>query len=135
MDIQRLKDLVDRFSGSALEEMRLSMDGMDIAIRFAADTATSVSGAVTQTPAMEKTTTVQAPMAGLVYLSPAPGAEPFVSVGQSVEAGQTLVLIEAMKSMIPLTAPIAGTVAAIDIDDGATCRAGQVLLTLFGDAA
>ena len=55
---------------------------------------------------------VLSPMVGVAYLSPEPGAPPFVTVGQSVAAGQTLLLIEAMKTFNQIKAPKAGTVAA-----------------------
>jgi acetyl-CoA carboxylase biotin carboxyl carrier protein len=135
MDIQRIKDLVDQFSDSALEEIRISSGGLDIEIVFATDAASPAPRTVAPAPVAENTVDISAPMAGLVYLSPSPGAAPFVSAGQSVDAGQTLVLIEAMKSMIPVTAPASGTIAGIKIQDGATCSAGQVLVTLKEDAA
>lgn len=56
---------------------------------------------------------VKSPMVGTVYLSPEPGAPNFVAVGKAVKAGDTLVIIEAMKVMNPITAPKAGTVTAV----------------------
>ncbi|WP_417280924.1 acetyl-CoA carboxylase biotin carboxyl carrier protein [Celeribacter sp.] len=135
MDIQRIKDLVDQFSDSALEGMRISSGDLDIEIVFATDAASPAPRTVAPAPVAENTVDISAPMAGLVYLSPSPDAAPFVTEGQRVDAGQTLVLIEAMKSMIPLTAPVAGTIAAITLQDGATCSAGQVLVTLKEGAA
>lgn len=60
---------------------------------------------------------VKSPMVGTVYLSGEPGAPPFVSVGQQVSAGETLVIVEAMKVMNPITAPKAGTVRQILVMD------------------
>src|SRR5215475_2796398 len=59
-------------------------------------------------PARASGDSVKSPMVGTVYLQPEPGAEPFISVGDMVAAGQTLVLIEAMKTMNPIPAPKAG---------------------------
>src|SRR3546814_136844 len=53
---------------------------------------------------------IKSPMVGTVYLSPEPGAAPFVAVGAQVKAGDTLLIVEAMKVMNPITAPISGTV-------------------------
>ena len=61
---------------------------------------------------------VNSPMVGVAYLSPEPGAPPFVALGQSVAAGQTLLLIEAMKTFNQIKAPKAGTVARILISPG-----------------
>ncbi|WP_048858100.1 acetyl-CoA carboxylase biotin carboxyl carrier protein, partial [Acidiphilium multivorum] len=62
--------------------------------------------------------TVKSPMVGVAYLSPEPGAAPFISVGSTVEAGQTLLLIEAMKTFNQIKAPRAGTVKSILVASG-----------------
>lgn len=62
--------------------------------------------------------TVKSPMVGVAYLSPEPGAAPFISVGSAVEAGQTLLLIEAMKTFNQIKAPRAGTVKSILVASG-----------------
>lgn len=71
---------------------------------------------------------VTSPMVGVAYLSPEPGSPPFVAVGQSVTAGQTLLLIEAMKTFNQIKAPNAGTVARILVTNGAPVEYGEVLM-------
>ncbi|HEY0185811.1 MAG TPA: acetyl-CoA carboxylase biotin carboxyl carrier protein subunit [Rhodopila sp.] len=73
---------------------------------------------------------VVSPMVGVAYLSPEPGAPPFVTIGQQVTAGQTLLLIEAMKTFNQIKAPKAGTVAAILVQSGAPVEYGEVLIIL-----
>lgn len=73
---------------------------------------------------------VTSPMVGIAYLAPEPGAVPFVKPGDRVTAGQTLVLIEAMKTFNPIKAPRAGTVSQILIESGAPVEYGEVLLVL-----
>ncbi len=73
---------------------------------------------------------VVSPMVGVAYLSPEPGAPPYVTVGQSVAAGQTLLLIEAMKTFNQIRAPKAGTVARILIANSTPVEYGEVLLIL-----
>jgi acetyl-CoA carboxylase biotin carboxyl carrier protein len=73
---------------------------------------------------------VVSPMVGVAYLSPEPGAAAFVNVGQQVVAGQTLLLIEAMKTFNQIKAPKAGTVAAILVQTGAPVEYGEVLIIL-----
>jgi acetyl-CoA carboxylase biotin carboxyl carrier protein len=73
---------------------------------------------------------VVSPMVGVAYLSPEPGAPPFITVGQSVTAGQTLLLIEAMKTFNQIRAPKAGTVARILIANSTPVEYGEVLLIL-----
>jgi acetyl-CoA carboxylase biotin carboxyl carrier protein len=69
-------------------------------------------------------------MVGVAYLSPDPGSAPFVTVGQVVTAGQTLLLIEAMKTFNQIKAPKAGTVAAILVQSGVPVEYGEVLIVL-----
>ena len=73
---------------------------------------------------------VLSPMVGVVYLSPEPGAPPFVTVGQTVAAGQTVLLIEAMKTFNQIKAPKAGTVARILVANSTPVEYGEALLIL-----
>jgi acetyl-CoA carboxylase biotin carboxyl carrier protein len=69
-------------------------------------------------------------MVGTVYLQPQPGAPPFVRVGDQVSAGQTLLLIEAMKTMNPIPAPKAGTVVELLVDDAQPVEFGEALVVI-----
>jgi acetyl-CoA carboxylase biotin carboxyl carrier protein len=71
---------------------------------------------------------VKSPMVGTAYLSPEPGKPMFVSVGDKVTAGQTLLIIEAMKTFNPIKAPKVGTVAQILIDNAQPVEFGQPLM-------
>lgn len=73
---------------------------------------------------------VTSPMVGTAYLAPAPGARPFVEVGQSVKEGQTILIIEAMKTMNQIPAPKSGTVTAILVEDGQPVEYGESLITI-----
>lgn len=73
---------------------------------------------------------VISPMVGVAYLSPEPGSPPFVTLGQPVAAGQTLLLIEAMKTFNQIKAPKAGTVARVLVENGAPVEYGEVLMIL-----
>ncbi|WP_119273189.1 acetyl-CoA carboxylase biotin carboxyl carrier protein [Taklimakanibacter deserti] len=78
----------------------------------------------------EKEHAIIAGMSGLFHRSPAPGAEPFVSLGDAVAEGQTLALLEAMKLLTPVEANCAGLIAGIDAADGATVERGTRLFTI-----
>jgi acetyl-CoA carboxylase biotin carboxyl carrier protein len=69
-------------------------------------------------------------MVGTCYLSPEPEAPNFVKVGDSVKAGQTLLIVEAMKVMNPITAPAAGTVKAILVESGQPVEYDQPLIVV-----
>jgi acetyl-CoA carboxylase biotin carboxyl carrier protein len=73
---------------------------------------------------------VLSPMVGVAYLAPEPGAAPFVTIGQQVAAGQTLLLIEAMKTFNQIKAPKAGTVTAVLVQSGAPVEYGEALIVL-----
>jgi len=73
---------------------------------------------------------VVSPMVGVAYLSPEPGAPPFIAVGQSVVAGQTLLLIEAMKTFNQIRAPKSGTITRILIANSTPVEYGEALLIL-----
>jgi acetyl-CoA carboxylase biotin carboxyl carrier protein len=72
--------------------------------------------------------TVKSPMVGTAFLSPEPGAQPFVSVGDAVKAGDTLLIVEAMKVMNPITAPAGGVVKKILVADAQPVEFDQPLV-------
>ena len=78
----------------------------------------------------EGTVAVRAPLVGTFYSAPSPGAEPFVRVGDEVEPGQTLGIVEAMKLMNPIVADAAGVVAEVRAGDAESVEYDQVLLLL-----
>lgn len=73
---------------------------------------------------------VKSPMVGTVYLAAEPGAKPFVSPGQKVSAGDTLLIVEAMKVMNPILAPAAGTVTAVLVENGQPVEFDQPLVVV-----
>jgi acetyl-CoA carboxylase biotin carboxyl carrier protein len=73
---------------------------------------------------------VLSPMVGVAYLAPEPGAAPYVAVGQAVTAGQTLLLIEAMKTFNQIKAPKSGTVSRILVSSGVPVEYGEVLMII-----
>ncbi len=73
---------------------------------------------------------VKSPMVGTTYLSPEPGAAPFISIGSAVKIGDPLLIIEAMKVMNPITAERAGKVAAILVEDGQPVEFDQPLVVI-----
>ena len=75
-------------------------------------------------------TPVKSPMVGTAFLSPEPGSKPFVAVGDKVKAGDTLLIVEAMKVMNPITAPAAGTVSAILVSDAQPVEFDQTLVVI-----
>ena len=81
------------------------------------------------TPAPEANA-VRSPMVGTVYLAADPASKPFAAVGQKVQPGDTLMIIEAMKVMNPILAPAAGTVTAVMVDNGQPVEFDQPLIVV-----
>lgn len=74
--------------------------------------------------------TVRSPMVGTVYTAPEPGARPYVSPGDTVKAGDTLLIVEAMKVMNPITAPSAGTVKSVMVENAQPVEFDQPLVVI-----
>lgn len=122
LDKEAIVELAEILKETDLSEIEFEANGVKIRVArqmIQASVSTSVPVAVnvetsqTAIGATGHPGTVKSPMVGTVYLSPEPGAMPFVKVGDSVSAGQNLLIIEAMKVMNPIKAPKAGTVTKI----------------------
>jgi acetyl-CoA carboxylase biotin carboxyl carrier protein len=96
----------------------------------AAPQAPAPAAAPAAPPQVDNSNAVRSPMVGTVYLGPEPSAPNFVSVGASVGAGDTLLIIEAMKVMNPISAPHAGTVKAVLIANGSPVEFDQPLVVI-----
>jgi acetyl-CoA carboxylase biotin carboxyl carrier protein len=98
----------------------------------AAAPAAAPAAAAPAAPAEEEVAgeVVKSPMVGTAFLSPEPGAKPFVSVGDAVKQGDTLLIIEAMKVMNPITAPKPGKVKKINVTDGQPVEFDQPLVVI-----
>jgi acetyl-CoA carboxylase biotin carboxyl carrier protein len=135
--LEAITRIIESFGKSGADEVEIVEGTLRIRLRRhggapAAD-APSVEG-----PAMEvekpapdaSVSSVPAPMHGVFHRAAAPGAEPFVSIGSKVHAGQQLCILEAMKVFNALPSPRAGTVVAIHAENGADVMAGQSLFTI-----
>ncbi|MCZ8170821.1 MAG: acetyl-CoA carboxylase biotin carboxyl carrier protein [Novosphingobium sp.] len=96
----------------------------------AAAPAVPLAAAPTPETAAADPNAVKSPMVGTCYLAAEPGAAPFVSVGQTVKEGETLLIIEAMKVMNPIAAPKAGTVKAILVENAQPVEFDQPLVVI-----
>lgn len=139
MDLRKIKKLIELVEESGISELEVS-DG-DESIRI----ARPLPGALSAAPAVAVSSAVapaaagavaaraggafqfRAPLAGTFYRAGAPGAEPFVSVGQQVEAGDVLCIVESMKMMNEITADKSGRCTAIAVADGEAIGSGQIL--------
>jgi acetyl-CoA carboxylase biotin carboxyl carrier protein len=100
-------------------------------VNYAAPTVAPVEAAATPAQtAANHPGMVPSPMVGTAYLSPEPGAPAFVKVGDTVTAGQTILVVEAMKTFNPIPAPRAGKITAILVTDAQPVEYGEALVIL-----
>lgn len=92
--------------------------------------APAAAPAAAAAPARNPANTVSAPMVGTAYMAPAPGARAFIEVGSTVKEGQTLLIIEAMKTMNQIPSPKSGKVTEILVEDGSPVEYGQALVVI-----
>ena len=141
LDRDTIRALAELLDETKLTEIEIEREGFRIrVVRQAAVQAVAAppvpQAAAPQAPASTAAETalhpgaVQSPMVGTVYVAPEPGAPPFINMGDSVEVGQTLFIVEAMKTMNPIIAARAGKVTQILISDGQPVEFGEPLAVI-----
>ncbi len=143
MDLRKLKTLIDLVSESGIAEIEVTEgeDKVRIVNKYAgaplhaaaplampaAPVAVAAPAPAAEPPAPPSGHVVKSPMVGTFYRSPNPESKPFVEIGQTVKAGDTLCIIEAMKLLNEIEADVAGTVREILVDNGQAVEYGQPL--------
>ena len=135
MDLDAIFRLMERAEQSAFTKVDVQQGDLHIILERGA-VALSTAPVMTAQPKREEPAqpeekdAVRSPISGVFYLSKEPGAAPFVQLGSSVSKGDTLCIIEAMKTMNEIRAPRGGVIAGILATDGATIAAGDALFLL-----
>jgi len=146
VDADAIRVLADILIDTGLTEIEIAEGDSRIrVVRAPATIQAAVAAPLTAMPAQPQATAapaadlsdfskhpgaVKSPMVGVAYLSPEPGAPSFVTVGQTVAAGQTLLLIEAMKTFNQIKAPRAGTLSRVLVNPGVPVEYGEVLMVI-----
>lgn len=141
MDLRKIKTLIDLVQESGIAELEIKEGEESVRIcRYPANSplppgasaAAQLAVPVAQQLVVAPPTghTLKSPMVGTFYRSPSPGASAFVAIGQSVNKGQTLCIIEAMKLLNEIEADVAGVVKAILVENGQPVEYGQPLFTI-----
>ncbi len=147
-DHEQIRILAEILTDTGLTEIEVEQDGLkirvarEVTVSYAPAPQHVVAGApsapapaapaeaAAATPAASGAGTVKSPMVGTAYHSPSPDAAPFVQVGSQVKAGQTIMIIEAMKTMNQIPAPHAGTVKQILVGNGEPVEYDEPLMII-----
>jgi len=142
-DKDLIRELAALLEETGLTEIEVEHEGKRIRVARGVNLTTTLTTDVPQSEPRENTRaparteefivhpgTVTSPMVGTAYRSPEPGSPPFVEIGAKVTAGQTLLIIEAMKTMNQIPSPRAGTVIAILFEDGQPVEYGEPLAVI-----
>ncbi len=147
MDLRKLKKLIDLVQESGIAELEITegeekvriVRGGQVEVSPAGARAPTAASAVSAPPAGQAAPTpesppapeghvVKSPMVGTFYRAPSPDAEPFVEIGDTVKAGQTICIVEAMKLMNEIEADQDGVIKAILVDNGQPVEYGEPLI-------
>jgi acetyl-CoA carboxylase biotin carboxyl carrier protein len=147
MDLRQIKNIIKEFEDSSIDKLEISENDFSIKLeKSSPQKQYTVSPSFTEAAAIvpsaiaapetvkeepkEVTVPVKAPLVGTFYQSPSPDASPFVRVNQQVQKGDTLFIVEAMKVMNEIKAPVSGTVVKINVSDAAMVEFGQVVMEM-----
>lgn len=150
MDLRKLKKLIDLVQESGIaeleitegeEKVRISRAGsvmqttmmampQQTAVPMMSSAPAAAVTAAPEAPAVPEGHAVKSPMVGTFYRSSAPGSKPFVEIGQSVNAGETICIIEAMKLLNEIEADQGGVIKAILVENGQPVEYGQPLFLI-----
>ncbi len=144
IDTALVRELAEMLADTGLIEIEVEDGDRKIKVSRAAAAGTYVAAATPApvvaapapvaaaepAPAAAPVDAVKSPMVGTAYLAPEPGADDFISIGKQVKQGDTLLIVEAMKVMNPITAPKGGTISAILIDNGQPVEFDQPLVVI-----
>jgi acetyl-CoA carboxylase biotin carboxyl carrier protein len=145
IDQQLIRDLAGILNDTNLTEIEVELDAFKVRVSrqpaavhavaapqpvYAAAPASQPSAQPVAAAAETSKNAVPSPMVGTAYLAPSPDAKPFVEVGQAVKEGQTLLIIEAMKTMNQIPSPRSGTVTQILVEDSQPVEYGMPLVII-----
>ncbi|MEO7054686.1 MAG: acetyl-CoA carboxylase biotin carboxyl carrier protein [Rhizomicrobium sp.] len=140
IDAEAIRALSDLLAETGLTEIEVEQNGARIRVARGGTVVATAPVSAAPAPAAAapaaapasgpQAGAVTSPMVGTVYSAPEPGKPTFVKVGQQIKEGDTLFIVEAMKTMNPIPAPRSGTVKEICVENGSPVEFGQTLLIL-----
>ena len=144
MDIRKIKKLIEMLQESDLKEIEVSQGDESVRILRSGLNETGANKVIQQTevysaepnikqkiePKKIEGNIITSPIVGTFYRKPSPDKDPFIKVGDSVEQGDVLCIIEAMKMMNEIKSDYSGKIVSIDVEDGQPVEYGQHIITI-----
>jgi len=144
MDIRKIKKLIEMLQESDLKEIEVSQGDESVRILRSGLNETGTNKVIQQTevysaepnieqkiePKKIEGNIITSPIVGTFYRKPSPDKDPFIKVGDSVEQGDVLCIIEAMKMMNEIKSDFSGKIVSIDVEDGQPVEYGQHIITI-----
>ena len=145
MDIRKIKKLIEMLQDSDLKEIEVSQG--DESVRISRDNSSQTSEPIIQKQVVHEASNivsqeeipqeevkgnkVTSPIVGTFYRKPSPDKDPFIKVGDEVQEGDILCIIEAMKMMNEIKSDFSGKIVSIDVEDGQPVEYGQHIITIY----
>lgn len=135
MDTEKIKSIMQMFEESQISKMDLTDGDLHITLEKDVEVKQVVTPVEGQSVQEEKTeektgTPIKSPIVGTYYQSSGAGKEPYVKVGDTIQEGDTICIIEAMKVMNEIKATVSGKVLSIEVEDGETVEYDQTLMMI-----
>lgn len=141
MDLRQLKSIMKEFEDSTIHKLEITEKDFTVKLeKRGVDTPNPVSHSYIPAeapktehevvPEVNHNVLVKAPLVGTFYDSPSPDSDPFIKLGKLVNKGDVLFIVEAMKVMNEITAPVTGTIRKINVENATMVEYGQVVLEI-----
>ena len=132
--IKELNDYLDEFNLTEIEytekDIQVKVSKSRISKNIEAVVPDNIKKVINEEVSIDSSKKITSPLIGTAYLAPEPGGKKFIEIGQKIKKGDTVMIVEAMKTMNHVPSPIDGTVKEISVEDGQPVEFGQTIATL-----
>ena len=132
--IKELNDYLDEFNLTEIEytekDIKVKVSKSRISKNIEAVVPDKIKKVIKEEVSIDSSKKITSPIIGTAYLAPEPGGKKFIEIGQKIKKGDTVMIVEAMKTMNHVPSPIDGTVKEISVEDGQPVEFGQTIATL-----
>ncbi len=132
--IKELNDYLDEFNLTEIEytekDIKVKVSKSRISKNIEAVVPDNIKKVIKEEVSIDSSKKITSPIIGTAYLAPEPGGKKFIEIGQKIKKGDTVMIVEAMKTMNHVPSPIDGIVKEISVEDGQPVEFGQTIATL-----